>query len=346
MLLTATPFRLDRRPVPGIRTFYFPLRQAIAEGFYKAIRPIVLPRPEPYDLGEERRHLTEVMRVIGTPEHVTSAVLIRAHDVARAAALVDRYRTVGLDTEVLTSRLSETYQVRIMRRLIGGELRAVAAVDMLGEGFDLPRLRIVAYHDKHKSMPVTVQLIGRLARVSEDFPQESVLVAVDDSDVYPELQGVVRALYAEDADWERILPGLVDAEVAAEAANRALVEALDEREGEVDPSGLMPMPSPIVYEIDDRAWHPLGVDRKLPAELHLGEAAGGARILMAVALGDSSLLAFVTRRRGIPPWSGDLTLEEVEYGLSVVSYRPAPRTDLPALRVRGCERPPHPSGDS
>ena len=33
---------------------------------------------------------------------------------------------------------------------------------MLGEGFDLPSLRIVAYHDKHKSLPATVQLIGNI----------------------------------------------------------------------------------------------------------------------------------------------------------------------------------------
>lgn len=332
LLLTATPFRLDRRPVPGVRTYYFPLRQAIAEGFYKPIRPVVLPRPEPYDLrARDAAIRSEVMRVLSTSDHATSAVLIRAQDVNRATALADRYRAAGLDTEVLTSRLSETNQLRIIRHLISGELRAVAVVDMLGEGFDLPRLRVVAYHDKHKSMPVTVQLIGRLARVSDEFPQESVLVTVDDADVYPELQGVVKQLYSEDADWATILPGLVDAEVAAEAANRAFVESLDERDGDIDPAALTPMPSPVVYEIDDPTWHPFGADLHLPPELHVGQVVSAARILMAAAVDDGSLAAFVTRRRGIPAWSGDLTLEEVEYGLSVVSYRPAPRTDLPAL---------------
>jgi superfamily II DNA or RNA helicase len=332
VLLTATPFRLDGRPVPGVRTFYFPLRQAIAEGFYKPIRPVVLPRPQPYDLrARDDAIVADVMRVLGTPEHATSAVLIRAQHVARATTLANRYRSEGLDTEVLTSRLSASNQLRIMRRLMSGKLRAVAVVDMLGEGFDLPRLRVVAYHDKHKSMPVTVQLIGRLARVSKDFPQESVLVTVDDSDVYPELQGVVRELYAEDADWATILPGLVDAEVAAEAANRAFVEALDEREGDIDPAELMPMPRPVVYEIDDPTWNPLGADLDLPPQLHVGQVLSGARILMGVAVDDGSLAAFVTRRRGIPAWSGDLTLEEVEYELSVVSYRPTPRTDLPGL---------------
>jgi hypothetical protein len=202
---------------------------------------------------------------------------------------------------------------------------------MLGEGFDLPRLRLVAYHDKHKSMPATVQLIGRLARVSEEFPQGSVLVTVGDADVYPELQGVVRRLYEEDVDWATVLPGIVDAEAAAEATNRAFVDALHEREGEIDPGDLRPMPRPTVYEVDNPAWHPLAAALEFPQALRVGELVGGAVVLMDVSTQDGSFAAFVTRRRGPPPWSGDLTLEDIEYGLNIVSFRRAPRTDLPSL---------------
>jgi len=332
VFLTATPFRLDRKPVPGTRTFYFPLRQAIAERFYKPIRPIILPLPAPYDVRARDRVITaEVVRLMATEEHATSALLVRAQNVARATDLAQRYQRAGLDVEVLTSRLSESHQLGVIRRLQSGELRAVAVVGMLGEGFDLPRLRLVAYHDKHKSIPATVQLIGRLARVSEAFPQESVLVTVNDSDVYPELKGVVRSLYQEDADWATVLPGLVDAEVMAEASNRAYIESLHEREGDIDPGDLSPMPRPIVYEIDQPGWRPLGTDHHLPSSMRQGEVLSGALVLMVVATADASLLAVVTRRRGVPPWSADLTLESVQYGLSVVSYRPAPRTDLPSL---------------
>lgn len=332
LLLTATPFRLDRKPVPGTRAYYFPLRQAISEGFYKPIRPLVLPRPVPYDMDARDGEIaTEVMRLLQSPEHSTSTLLVRAHSRARAVALTTRYRQLGLEIDVLTSQLNDVAQTLLIRRLQRGELRAVAVVGMLGEGFDLPRLRLVAYHDKHKSMPATVQLIGRLARVSDEFPQESVLVTVDDSDVHPELLGVVRALYKEDADWATILPGLVDAEIAAEAAVRAFVDSFDEREGEIDPAALRPMPRPTVYEIDNSSWRPLSEDGELPESVHIGSELAGARVLMAVAASDSSFTALVTRRRGVPAWSGDLSLESIEYGLSVVSFRQAPRTDLPCL---------------
>jgi hypothetical protein len=332
LLLTATPFRLDKKPVPGTRAYYFPLRQAISAGFYKPIRPVVLPRPEPYDIEARDAALAnEVMRLLLTPEHATSTLLVRAHNRARAGQLAERYRALGVEIEVLTSQLSDVNQTLLIRRLQSGDLRAVAVVGMLGEGFDLPRLRLVAYHDKHKSMPATVQLIGRLARVSDEFPQESVLVTVDDSDVYPELVGVVRDLYKEDADWASILPGIVDEEVTADAAARAFIDSLEEREGEIDPGDLRPMPRPIVYEIDDPAWRLLGPGGELPPALHVGETLSGARVLMAAASIDPSLAALVTRRRGVPAWSGDLTLEAVEYGLTIVSHRPAPRTDLPSL---------------
>ena len=40
----------------------------------------------------------------------------------------------------------------------------MVCVDMLGEGFDLPALKVAAIHDPHKSLGVTLQFVGRFAR--------------------------------------------------------------------------------------------------------------------------------------------------------------------------------------
>ncbi|SUB93759.1 Uncharacterised protein [Porphyromonas macacae] len=37
---------------------------------------------------------------------------------------------------------------------------------MLGEGFDLPNLKIAAIHDERQSLPITLQFIGRFTRTS------------------------------------------------------------------------------------------------------------------------------------------------------------------------------------
>ena len=39
---------------------------------------------------------------------------------------------------------------------------------MFGEGFDMPKLKIAAFHDIKKSLPTTLQLIGRFTRTSMD----------------------------------------------------------------------------------------------------------------------------------------------------------------------------------
>ncbi|HEU5151129.1 MAG TPA: DEAD/DEAH box helicase family protein [Iamia sp.] len=332
VFLTATPFRRDKKPVPGARAYHYPLHQAIDDGAYKPIRPVILARPEPYDIGARDDVISgRVSALLAEPQHASSALLVRAKNVKRAEELAARYQALGISIEVLTSRLSEAKQTSIVRRLISGETRAVAVVGMLGEGFDLPRLRIVAYHDKHKSMPATVQLIGRLARVSDEFPQESVLVTVDDSDVHPELIGAVRELYSEDADWATIIPGLIDAEVAESAANTTFIESLAEREGEIRLSDLHPMPGPIVYEVDHPNWRPYEPVGDVPDQLAVGARFAAATVLTSATAPDGSFLAFVTRRRTVPPWSADLTLENVDYNLTLVSFRPAPRTDLPSL---------------
>ena len=55
-----------------------------------------------------------------------------------------------------------------MTSIVNGEHKIIVAVDMLGEGFDLPQLKIAAFHDIRKSLPVTLQFAGRFTRTSID----------------------------------------------------------------------------------------------------------------------------------------------------------------------------------
>ena len=43
------------------------------------------------------------------------------------------------------------------RKLLSGESRIVVCVDMLGEGFDLPELKIAAFHDIRRTLAVAPQ---------------------------------------------------------------------------------------------------------------------------------------------------------------------------------------------
>lgn len=52
---------------------------------------------------------------------------------------------------------------KIIDTLREKELDGIICVDMLGEGFDFPNLKIAAIHDPHKSLANTLQFIGRFA---------------------------------------------------------------------------------------------------------------------------------------------------------------------------------------
>ncbi|WP_457146130.1 helicase-related protein [Mycobacterium sp. URHB0021] len=134
------------------------------------------------------------------PRPVVATLLIRAATVERAKELAALYGELGIDVTVLTAHgMTSQQRASTVAKLRAGEIGAVAVGDMLGKGFDLPRLRVAVYHDKHKPTTAIVRLIGRLARVDLAFPQDSVIVSPRDVDIYPQLHGVVRRLCEEDA---------------------------------------------------------------------------------------------------------------------------------------------------
>ena len=338
VLLTATPFRRDRKRIPGQLAYYYPLRRAIAEGIYHPVAPDLLPvEPGEARSSVDRRIASRAAELMATAEHATSAMLIRGASVTRAKELAGLYEGFGIHAEVLHSRLGDKRKTGIIERLRSGETRAVAVVGMLGEGFDLPRLRIAAYHDKHRSTAATIQLIGRLARAHTDFPQQSVLVAAQDADVYPELRDVVRRLYDEDADWAMVLPGLIDEEVARSEADQEYVDQFTEAQGTVTPTLLTPLNRGSLYEITPE-WMP-AFQGNLPDDLQVGKTIGGSTVIFVGVNPEGNTLIVVTRSIEKPRWSSDATLQDIKYGLTILSYRAAPQFEMQSLLVENSDSP-------
>lgn len=89
-----------------------------------------------------------------------------------------------------------------MNQVKAGNAKIVVCVDMFGEGIDIPTLKIAAIHDKYKSLPITLQFIGRFARTSGNNLGNAKLitnVAMDD------LKESVEELYRQDSDWNQLL---------------------------------------------------------------------------------------------------------------------------------------------
>lgn len=334
VLLTATPTRRDGKRVPGDVVFHYPLRQALDDGIYKPVEPRVLDLgPRPTQEMADRAVIEEVIALAAQPEHADSTILIRTSSIERAKAVAQMYGIRGLPVVVLSSRLSTAARDQVVSDLRAGTARAVAVVDMLGEGFDLPRIRIAAYHDKHKSANATVQLIGRLARVDSHYPQPSIMVTAKDQDVFPQLRGLVRSLWEEDADWATVLPGVIDDEVRESIADRDFANRFVDVPPEMPIEALRPLVRAIIYEVSPGSWEPVFIDSPLPEELAAGQLLRGKTIFYSGVTPTTSTLMIVTASRTHPKWLAEPGLDSSEFELHLFSWSAATTVGQPHVFI-------------
>jgi hypothetical protein len=194
---------------------------------------------------------------------------------------------------------------------------------MLSEGFDLPRLRLAAYHDKHKSLAATVQLIGRLVRSHPDFPQPSILVTVLDADVYPSLKGALWELYQEDADWSSLLPGVIDDQVQETVRDRQFSEQLASAPSQLSVESLRPSVRATVFEVRADDWIPAFVSGVVPGGVERGALLRGQEVFYSTVTPGGQTLLLVTQTVQSPKWHADSGLDTHTYDLHLVTYLPA-----------------------
>ena len=201
---TATPFREDGKPLDGEIIFKYPLKLAQQEGYFAPIRfePVVEFNRKRVDRTIARKAVDQ-LRMDEARGHILMA---RVEDVSRAKAVYDIYseypqfNPVQLHTGIKSRKQRET----IRQQIITGQSRIVVCVDMLGEGFDLPELKIAAFHDIRKTLAVTLQLAGRFTRARPDLGNATFIANTADVKVQEEL----RKLYTRDPDWNALLPQL------------------------------------------------------------------------------------------------------------------------------------------
>jgi superfamily II DNA or RNA helicase len=323
VLLTATPRRRDGKRLPGEVVYHYPLRQALSEGVYKPIVPALLPAPIPFSSeAADQSIAAAVVALLALPDHQTSTVLVRSATIKRAERLAGIYRGNGIQTSVLHSNVGPNVRKALLSNLRAGRIRAVAVVGMLGEGFDLPSIRILAYHDKHKSAPAALQLIGRLARADARFPQPSTVVTTRDADVYPELAGIVRRLYEdEDPDWARVLPGLIDDQIAAERADGQYAQSFSIPPPFLSLQSVTPLRRVVAFEATDSTWAPdFASAGRIPGALRSGSSLRGSSVIYSGIDRDHRQLVLVTQAMARPAWHDHPGLDYPEYDLHVVSY--------------------------
>lgn len=309
MQFTATPFRTDGRLVDGRFIYVYPLRKAQEENYFKPIRFEAVQGLDVADADE--RIIAKVASHLDTDllagfDHLAMA---RVNSVERAKALhalysakLPRYRPVLIHNKMSSAERKAAFDAMRSR-----QSRVIVCVDMLGEGFDMPELKIAAVHDKHKSIAVTLQFTGRFTRSRTDLGDAKVIANIANDDIADSL----RSLYAEDADWNYLLTVIGGAKTRREVRRAKIFDGFKEKFESIPLQTLYPRMSTVVFQVSGDVWKPHAVDSVFPP----------ASVVEGPIINETARLAlFVTRDEDRLRWSTVKHLVNVEWNLYLVHW--------------------------
>ncbi|WP_371741791.1 DEAD/DEAH box helicase [Herbiconiux sp. VKM Ac-2851] len=250
---TATPHRADGQHLGGSMVYVFPLREAQREGYFSTIGYLpVLDLLAPDEAvamaaaGQLRADLAS------GSDHILMA---RAKTIARAEAITEIYQAIAPEFApvVVHNRTKREQRQNAIGALHDRTSRILVCVDMFGEGFDLPQLKIAAMHDQHRSLGITLQFIGRFARGGVTGLGSATVIAAQTD--YRHID-VLRQLYAEDADWNSIVEDLSRAAVDEQVELDEFVKAFNHDPDPVSIHSVTPAMSTVVYRSPVLVWSP------------------------------------------------------------------------------------------
>lgn len=306
---TATPYREDGRRLAGRQIYGFPLREAQRRGYFSEIDyTSVIDFADPDGvlarLAVARLH----QDLEAGLDHVLMA---RVNRISRAHELRELYAEIAPDRRpvVLDSSLTKRDRMAGLEALFSRDSRIVVCVDMLGEGFDLPALKVAAIHDPHKSLGVTLQYVGRFARVAgATIGRASVFVGRPERDYDHRL----RRLYAEDADWNAIISDLSERATDEEDEIGEFEAGFAFPPEDLPMRSLTPKMSTVVYRTACDDWNPDGVVTVHPEDTLLTWP-------VPVNL-ERRVLWFVAELRDEITWAELPTIDEVSHHLYVAYW--------------------------
>jgi len=311
LLVTATPFRRDRKEIKGTFIFDYPVRQAYEDGVFGSVefRPIEDRGPQQNDvaIAKAAEEIFAQDRAAGLDHYL----MVRTDSKIRSAELAKVY---GAETKLALKPVHSGLSLKVVKKTIEAlrnkTLDGIIAVDMLGEGFDFPNLKIAAVHSPHKSLAATLQFIGRFARTGGPTIGQAKFVAV-----LQEIKGAVRDLYDEGSEWQEIVPMLNDERVQDELQTRNILSSfkpdtrlpVDEETKDLSLYAIRPYSHVKIYEVDPQ----LDITRDV-------QLTQGLEVKHREVSEDGTAVVFITKEEVQPKWAPPGRFTKVEYDLFIV----------------------------
>lgn len=249
---TATPFRNDGKPIEGKVVYNYPLSKAQSEDYFRPINfePVIEFDPLRHDISIAEKAI-EQLEADYDKGHI---VMARVSTIPRAAEVFTIYEAYDqyCPVQIHTGIKSITERNRIKDLILSKQARIIVCVDMLGEGFDLPELKIAAFHDVRKSLPITLQLAGRFTRSRPDLGNATFIANLADLSVRQEL----RTLYRQDSDWNQLLRQISTEAISEEYNLWQFLEGFTKFPDEVPLQNVRPAMSAVAYLTRCDDWTP------------------------------------------------------------------------------------------
>jgi superfamily II DNA or RNA helicase len=315
ILLTATAFRRDRRRLPGRLVYHYPIGKALDDKIY---RPVEFLPVERIGINDADNCIAQATvkkfqeELLSNPD---AALMIRTDRIKKCGELCKLYRDLGIEAVEIHSDLSFATARERLEQLRTGEVKAVVTVGMMAEGIDIPGLKVAALHAPPRSLPYTLQLMGRVSRVPANQSGSAWLIATPE-----QVRGEAKRLFREDRNWREFIPSLVEDAIKDAHGDRADIILQNATSSVLLPELLTPFFSVVVKKfsetngkIHDERF-PLDIDnvKGLPKEVESIEILGEV---------DEDCVLIVTSSSTAPKWGRDSGLFDTSHDLHML-YAP------------------------
>lgn len=314
VMFTATPFRRDERELKGRIVYTYHMRQARADGIFGEIsyEPVVA-----LDAGSEDKAIATAAAAKLKQDHAAGfkhKLLVRTDSRKRASELEEIY-AAETDLKLACIRGDHTlgYVKRTIKKLREDELDGIICVNMLGEGFDFPNLKVAAIHAPHRSLAVTLQFIGRFARTAGDNLGSATFFAAPS-----EVEVEAKRLYAAGATWQDLVPSLSEDRVMKEEHTREVLSSFEDNIGtDVDNNPLS------LYALTPYSHAKIFTTRAVPDLSMQIDFPYGFNVAHFHYSAEHDTAVYVVEQRTSASWTDEDRFANVAYDLFILFYSPA-----------------------
>lgn len=252
---TATPYRNDGEILNGRIIYNFTLKDAQEQNYFKQIDFLPVREYEINDADEKISEIAVKRLREDLEKGYDHIIMARCNNQYRADEVFKNYYEKYSDLSPVVIHADVENLATIKKNIVDKKHRIIVCVDMLGEGFDLPELKIAAFHDVRKSLPITLQFAGRFTRTNKD---NNLGNACFIANMYqPKIKDVLSMLYTRESNWNTILPSLSLQATQEQIDLKEFMQGFDNLNDFIIPlQEIRPAFSTVVYKNNTNDWNP------------------------------------------------------------------------------------------